>query len=74
MIKESELPNAVANLFKNVDVDVSGPTRAAAQIESEIAGLIAAVQKMPNPMDAAAKASEQLEAPYGHRLSRLITG
>lgn len=62
MIKESELPNAVANLFKNVDVDVSGPTRAAAQIESEIAGLIAAVQKMPNPMDAAAKASEQLEA------------
>ena len=62
VIKESELPNAVANLFKNVDVDVSGPTRAAAQIESEIAGLIAAVQKMPNPMDAAAKASEQLEA------------
>ena len=62
VIKESELPNAVANLFKNIDVDVSGPTRAAAQIESEIAGLIAAVQKMPNPMDAAAKASEQLEA------------
>ncbi len=62
VIKESELPNAVANLFKNVDVDVSGPTRAAAQIESEIAGLIAAVQKMTNPMDAAAKASEQLEA------------
>lgn len=78
VIKESELPNAVANLFKNVDVDVSGPTRAAAQIESEIAGLIAAVQKMPNPMDAAAKASDQLEASIrsqaitlDHWLSRL---
>ncbi|WP_279030082.1 tape measure protein [Bilophila wadsworthia] len=62
IIKESEFPNAVANIFKGIDFDISGPTKAAAQMESEIAVLIATVQKMPDPMAAATAASAQLEA------------
>ena len=62
IIKESEFPNAVANIFKGIDFDTSGPTKAAAQMESEIAVLIATVQKMPDPMASATAASAQLEA------------